>query len=452
MVSTFITDIMRDEMRNVLREVVREEVKAAVAGQTTRTWVEVVKSGCSTLLGGMSTLLTTSSGVLTSVCAPVVSDLSPREKVVLAGVGLYGLYRYAPRLKNFLPERTVKTVLNLALPQNSREYIHESVREGSMEMKFSVPRCQVPVGYFVDGVFKVHGNAVRLDEWLLVPDHVLQQEDCAHVKLANGKFFDLKTVTDTIAVETDVVAVRVSEAVMSQLGVQKVLLQHEHSDQGIGVAVVGAQGLGTTGALTPGSFGRVIYSGTTRGGYSGAAYMQGSRIVGIHLHGGKVNGGFSISYLWCNLKYELREVQEGSEDFLRGLYKASAKVEVDASWHDLDTKRFRTRGRYHIVGIEAWSKVYKEDPRPAVISYEDYPQEIESLGFHDRMVLNKSTSGPGEDTNDLLSLTSKLVSLSPKKRKLVKSFMDSYEAHNTAGQQGAPKKNMTASSSTPTAI
>lgn len=438
-----------------MREIIKEEVKEAVGGQTS-TWSALggIKSGCSAVLGGMSTFVTTSGSVLTSTCAPVVSGLNGREKVALTALGAYAVYKYWPSLSKLIPTRKVKTILNLATPLGSREYIHESVREGSPELKLSMPKCQIPVGHYSDGVFRVHGNAVRLEDWLLVPDHVLQQEEFAHVRLSNGKFFDLKAVEERFAIETDVFAVRLTPAVMSQLGVQKVVLQHEHSDQGIGVSVVGAQGLGTTGILTPGSFGRVIYSGTTRGGYSGSAYMQGSRIVGIHLHGGKVNGGFSISYLWCNLKYELQQIDESSEEFLSGLYKSQARVEVDPAWYDLDTKRIRSKGRYHIVSVEAWDKVFKTDPRPPVKYYDDFDQLSESLGFHDRLALNTSKPGQGQVSSELPLVTKQLMACSAPRLKLIKQILNGTVVvrENTSGQLAQQKKNTTASSSTPTVI
>lgn len=447
---SFITSIIREEIRASMREIVREEMKEAASGQQPSwTGFDGIKSGCSAVFGGMSTLAKTSSTALSSVCAPVVGGLTGREKIALISVGAYTCYKFWPKIKDAFPARKIKTVLNLSTPLGSREYIHESVRDGSPELKLSAPRCQVAVGFYTEGVYKVHGNAIRLEDYLLVPDHVLQQEEAAHVRLSNGKFYDLKKAEEMLVVETDVIAIKVSPTVMSQLGVQKVVLQHEHSEHGIGVSVIGAQSLGTTGILTPGSFGRVIYSGTTRGGYSGAAYMQGSRIVGIHMHGGKVNGGFSISYLWCCLKYELDQVDESSEEFLQGIYKSGTSVDVDPAWHDLDTKRFRSKGRYHIVTIDAWEKVFKTDPRPRVVTYDDYAQEFEALGFRNRMASNIKKPGLGEVTSDHQDIMNVLRNSSVKKLQAIAKCLNGLQTKEiTTGQPEIQQRNSQASCST----
>lgn len=468
---------MISQLRELIKEEIREAVRLELRGAPSLGAGDV-ESTYSTILGGVRSCLATSVTAVKGLGQAVFGSLTGREKAALVLVGGYVAYKYCPRTipKIRLFDRLDQVKLNIDGPTCNRNVIHESVREGSLEMKLTAPKCQTVVGYYDEdnGVFKVHGCAVRVGDFILLPDHVFSQESAAHVKLSNGKYHDLRS-DPFIVIETDVVAVRCEPAVLSQLGLAKVLLQHEMSEYGIGVSVVGALGLGTTGRLRPGDFGRVIYDGTTRGGYSGAAYMQGSRLVGIHQHGGQVNGGFSISYLWACLNYEINIVEETSKEWLEGCLRSGKKVYVDAAWGAMDSKRINVSGRYAIVTRETYEKVFRdEQPHGSFNSYkyDDYdssrpgPSGVKSqgfesipfeearagLGFRNPSGLNTSATQTGQGEDHRLSLMRELASLS--NGKLNKMLELERLMRLPRLTPGLPEMamNLQASSNTPTAI
>lgn len=259
----------------------------------------------------------------------------------------------------------------IASPRCGETVSPESAVPGSEERSMTPPKGQCVVGFRVDGTFHVVGCAVRLDEWLVMPDHVKSAVGSAN-KIELLSHDRKRSITLTAAevesieiLDTDCCELRLAEARFSELGLGKPSVAPCLSeDVGGYCSIVGAYGQGTTGTLRHSIlFGKVNYSGTTCKGYSGAAYMLGTQLAGIHLHGGTVNSGYSSSYLLAMLKHKYRIKDEDSADWLEGQKKSGARVEVDPEWRDLDECRVRVNGRYHILGSDVMSRVYGNDWR-----------------------------------------------------------------------------------------
>lgn len=243
--------------------------------------------------------------------------------------------------------------------------IPESAIPGSEERAMTFPKGQCLAGFRVNGSFHVAGCAVRMDEWLVIPDHVKSAVGQQPIELLT---FDQKRsivltpgeMEELNILDTDLLEVRLGPARFSELGLAKVNVAPCLSeDHGGYVSIVGAFGRGTTGTLRHSLlFGKVNYSSSTFKGYSGAAYMLGSQIVGIHLHGGSSNSGYSASYVLAMLKHRYKIKDEDSTDWLQGQKEAGARVEVDPEWRDLDEARVRVNGRYHIVQTDTMARVY----------------------------------------------------------------------------------------------
>lgn len=310
------------------------------------------------------------------VASPVVqkATMAVGATVVVASAG-YGLYKSSGQIHRAV-RRAKKWWTNSPDPivpsvaDHSQVYLPESARPGSEERAMSAPKCQALVGYMQDGMFCVVGNAMRIEDWLVIPDHV----KCARNEDLELRSFDqkhrLELGEDLLAsaevVDTDILAMELTQAQWSRIGLARARMLPALPKRGAYVSVVGAFGKGTTGTLSHHEvFGRVRYTGSTYQGYSGGAYMAGDRIVGVHTHGGSFNGGYSASYLLSILKYNRKvrfaggdKVQfEDSDDWFRDQYESGAEMEYDAKWQDLDEVRIRVNGRYHIVARDTVARV-----------------------------------------------------------------------------------------------
>lgn len=246
----------------------------------------------------------------------------------------------------------------------------ESARPGSEEVIMTAPKCQALVGFREDQKFFVLGNAVRIDQWLVVPDHVkaAAQQHQLELRLVGDNRtagYELDSaVTDRFElVDTDLLAVALSEAEFSRIGLAKMTVTPSLDERnGAFVQIVGPYGKGTTGNLTHHAiFGKTAYNGSTFEGYSGAAYMAGRHIAGIHLHGGAFNGGYSASYVLAMLKWQNKIVDEDTSDWLTTYVKDKRNVVFDSSYLDDEDVRVRVSGRYHVVKKDSMARVWGKD-------------------------------------------------------------------------------------------
>nr|QXF78544.1 putative replicase [Frankliniella occidentalis associated sobemo-like virus 1] len=290
-----------------------------------------------------------------------------------------------------------RTVMARELPSLTGGGLLESKRDGSNEAAMTVPKCQGLVGTMVDGNFVAHGCCVRVDSFIVLPDHVIAHSDRIWIK-GSQSCVEVTSV-DRIALDTDLIGLELPESKLSQIGIAKPTLHEPIPVQGLHVSIVGVAGKGTVGVLNHDgrSFGRVVYSGSTLPGYSGAGYMKGAALAGMHQCGGAVNGGYSISYVWVCIKLH-KKMQMESAGWLTATYKAGHSIEVDESYRDLDEMRIRVQGRYTTVGREDYlqafgsyeSQRFKKRKPP---SYEDEENEEEMECLPGEGNSLKSTSG-----------------------------------------------------------
>lgn len=291
-------------------------------------------------------------------------------KVAGAGLALYVAAKVVQRLRSGgdrgdEPAPVVPAVIARVA------VVPESARAGSEERLMSPPRNQGLVGYVENGCFCVVGCAVRLEDWLVVPDHVRSAKPGSlELRSFDQKTrFDLSSLDEHFElVETDLLALELDQTQWSRCGLaKKRMLPAIPEQRGAYVSVVGAFSKGTTGTLSHHTaFGRVTFTGSTFQGYSGAVYMAGDCIAGIHTHGGTFNGGYSASYILSLLKFERKRKQadgasivyEDSEQWLEQQYESGAPIEYDEKWKDLDDVRLRVGGRYHIVSRAAVAKTF----------------------------------------------------------------------------------------------
>lgn len=306
----------------------------------------------------------------------------------------------------------------------------ESRRAGSDEATLTTPVSQARVGFMRDGQFVVIGSCVRFDDnYLIGPDHVLGEEGDKWVYGRQNRVS--LTGRERVPIDTDLVAIKMTEAEMSKIGVS--VCKIGPLGPSVYAQIVGPMGKGTTGALQADRsiFGRVTYSGTTISGYSGSAYTAGAQTLGIHQNGGVVNGGYSASYAWMKLKQVLNVRLEASEDWLLGQFKAGKKVKWQHAGEPGYVQVFAD-GLYSTVETASMQKAFgkgwdksNEIDRDYIANYDDHESIPANSGEANSSGLNTERRGASsvlDSTQDLeqqhlQNLTNAYVQLSANSRK-----------------------------------
>lgn len=245
--------------------------------------------------------------------------------------------------------------------------IAESSRAGSVEQPMVARSFQIPVGYMNGAEFIAMGWCVRAHNYIVVPEHVVS----AVLAIKPGNEIWVKNNGKSIAVSTklaeypemDLMLIKCTEQEFSVMGLGKISIEHIISEtNGETVQIVGLDGRGTTGVLRHSNmFGMVIYDGTTKNGYSGSPYVKGNRVLGVHLCGGKLNQGYSMSYINMLINSIERIVNEDSDDFIEQMIKRRGKKAFKLAGLRHDEVQIRIDGRYHTFQKESIVKTMGED-------------------------------------------------------------------------------------------
>lgn len=302
-------------------------------------------------------------------------DRTVLEKVMLLGVTSYVGYKMAThyglheKLAEMAQEITYPTVkINFGKEAAGGASGMESRRAGSDERLMTPNKSQCIILQGCGSSYDIVGCAVRFRNGYLVgPDHVLSDSSLSSFptsKFAYGRQGRNNPICldglDRIHLSADAVAIKLTDKQFSAIGVAEASITH--ISRATHVTIVGPEGKGTSGTASNGDFGMVEYAGTTLGGYSGAPYCIGNSIVGIHTNGGAhVNFGFSASYLWMCLCVATNMVDESSEDYLLGQFKAGARLEWRISPGDADMVEVNVGGKYHYVAKRSMSGAFGSD-------------------------------------------------------------------------------------------
>ncbi|APG75818.1 hypothetical protein 1 [Wenzhou shrimp virus 9] len=253
-----------------------------------------------------------------------------KHLVVGALVGAGALaYRYWKNRKR--PSRVVRDSFFRAAITG--DVVPESKVAGSPEVNLLAPNSQCRILLKnSDGDWVLTGCAVRVDlpigPFLVFPQHL-----CA------GELAAMSSRDEVIPLSLD--GLEPIAADLSMLPCPSKLTSTGLASPTIGVvrpgqrcvvSVVGVDGLGTTGPLqTSPVFGRLIYGATTNTGYSGAAYASARTVYGVHTNGGKLNGGFALSYVYAMMKVLKGVRDESSENWIHSVMadKSTRFLEMD---------------------------------------------------------------------------------------------------------------------------
>lgn len=318
---------------------------------------------------------------------------------LIVGATVVGIAYCYKRYKSYIHDKAVNYINRLPLKVKPKlvagqGVISESVRAGSEEVKSIIPKYQLLVGKCEEGHFHVSGSALRIWDTLVMPRHVMVESmDANKIIYIRGKqATESVDATEYVELDTDLVYIPCTQNSLSRIGAATAKLQEEISVHGEFVSITSVTSMGSSGKLSHDytSFGKVHYTGTTKGGYSGGLYMKGDMVLGIHAWGGGVNGGYSISYVKSLLNSRLGKKPESTSDFLQKIYMNEDLEDRDV-YHITasDEVQIRYRGKYHVVDRAAYYKIFGED---SPTKRRRIPESLRNLDYDDSDSTQVATS------------------------------------------------------------
>lgn len=263
-----------------------------------------------------------------------------------------------------------------------RPKTQESLVNGSVEAPSRTPDCQVHLAYEnSSGQLDVIGSGLRMQvgdyDLLVTASHNLAYSQPLWL-VKNGKQVCVGVV-DTIPLAADASAVVVGSKPFVTLGVKVASLSPLSGDKQV-VSITGLANKGTVGMLRvvksdTQSIGSVEYCASTMGGYSGAPYVSGRSVFGMHAFGGARNGGYEILYLYAAAKVELGLLDEDSEDiYIQRLFAGEPDYTVQEKGGKVIVREHGTK-HYHVLDRE---KFYAAENAWLYSDDEEYEQECAS--------------------------------------------------------------------------
>lgn len=388
-------------------------------------------------------------------------DLTTLEKCLLGGLLCYGasklidkpsILRWWNKAKSTIAgDKKRKVVVDAERTKGLR--ITESRRANSEEEPMTPPKFQAKVGVFRDGKFIVIGCAIRLKHNILVsPDHVIAEEPEEKFVMGHlpDKYVSLKG-KELHVIATDLVALQLNENELSLLGLKEAKIGYV--SRKTYCQIVGPVGKGTQGDLELDEvFGRVVYSATTLPGYSGAAYVSGSALMGVHQSGGRVNGGYAASYVWCLVREQLlRQEPEGSEDWLISQFDSGRELRWEVNPTEPSMVRIQVNGEFSNILRTSLTKAFGNDwDDSQVIRRADVKARAKRGGYRDFEfessgeylvnsrhpgALNSPVRNQAPQVQNHPNLTQEF-GMSPKQVKLLRHILSNYDMQSasTSGQ------------------
>nr|QXV86565.1 hypothetical protein [Solemoviridae sp.] len=245
-------------------------------------------------------------------------------------------------------------------------YLPEKTMPGSEWFKHNRPTHQVEIrAELTPGTWTLQGAGFRMRDFLVTAAHVVEGHDKLRIR-AGDNFVDVETRDFKYPAETgsDLAVMLLSSVQWSTLQVKQAKIPKIAVNNPT-AAFVYHDGLATTGLVTPHrSAPYVIYSGTTRGGCSGAPLGTGNTVYAMVLGAADVNLALDANWIQA-----MAFTGESTEDIL---YRELENM-AQRSGRKIPYKMFNpgeavvlARGRYELLDIEQIPDRIKE-----LLEYDD---------------------------------------------------------------------------------
>lgn len=241
-----------------------------------------------------------------------------------------------------------------------RRYEPESARPDSEYYRSPPPPFQFAVWTTAFSTPTLLGHGVRIGDWLVCPAHVVEtelpMEVCSMKYDAHSRRVRIDVAVSSTKfkwepVAADLVAARYD----NRLQLKAASVGPYYGRPLVTIATAFPDANASCGTMKEDGFGLLEYNGSTRKGFSGAAYVCEGRLVGIHLGGGVQNLAYAASYV-ANLLWR-PESSEG--DAVRRALAGSDDWEVGMTG-DPDRVQVRAKGRYYMLSRDEYEDVMAE--------------------------------------------------------------------------------------------
>lgn len=278
------------------------------------------------------------------------------------------LYGWFSQLAAWRSERVAKESFFKKL-----DYNPESFRSDSPYFNSAQPSSQFSVWSVDDDTRTLLGHGVRLDDYLVVPTHVINSVGAVHIVSCR---VDKNGVERRECVAKDELVWRelcfdVSYcALPAKLGahLQKARVGPVHGKVFCEIATAFDKDNSSGSYLEKAGFGMLEYHGSTRPGFSGAVYKCNGSVVAMHLGGGVQNLAVSLSYVMNLLKHPESSEAAALERILRSANREDWEY---AATGDPDQLQVYAGGRYYVIDREEFYQMMESN------DYEDVGDEYQ---------------------------------------------------------------------------
>lgn len=245
------------------------------------------------------------------------------------------------RAKIWMTEKTERIV-----DSDMRGHRVECMRNGSPLFVSSLSPVAVAIGTEEKpGNVILRGCGWRYKHWLITAEHVLAGRDTVVLCTKTKGPVEVQT-TGRLALDTDAVAIPLTNAIWSTLGIASAKIAPQRKNTYVSISGTNSQG--SCGCLkTYPVFGMLEYTGSTVGGFSGAPYMAANQVAAMHLAGGGSNLeniGYDASYLVALLPKE-----EETAEWIEFLVKKEKPVRALKSKVNSDEWIVEVDGKFHYL-------------------------------------------------------------------------------------------------------
>nr|UGO57320.1 MAG: hypothetical protein 1 [Riboviria sp.] len=213
------------------------------------------------------------------------------------------------------PKKPVASTTEDAIQAFAQSLMPEAYQPDSPYSMSSAPSFQASIWTDVTGEWILMGHALRIDDYLLVNHHTLiraPQEVLTLMIIRSGRATVSVPLSKFVFSELyeDIWYAPIGDLALTGLTTLKVA--HVEDKHVVQISTDYKTENSSTGVIeNDPAWGMVTYHGSTRRGFSGAAYYVGKRAYAMHALGGNdANRGYSLSYLAQKIK------RQESSDYL----------------------------------------------------------------------------------------------------------------------------------------
>lgn len=255
----------------------------------------------------------------------------------------------------------------------------ESMKGGSELFTAKPPNYMMALyDYDYDRKQKLYlGSAIRMENWLVTCTHILQEVHGRLMGQVGDHPYEFPEGSEWIDLGSDVSACQLdAKKPIPGLAKAKVgLISREAHVRCCSTRTVGKdnQQNSSVGFLInkmDQAFGMLEYKGSTITGFSGAAYVYGTRVVGIHCGGGAINYGFAADWIMSQLNQVerlaappgvVKESNSGLYELKRALRSTTRDRVRTSRTGDPSEIEVQVDGKYWILDMEEYADLISED-------------------------------------------------------------------------------------------